>query len=84
MNTLVVYFSKFGNTQMLAETIGDALSSAGNLRVISSEQLEVADFHGVDLVIMGSPTHKMNSCPRRSSRASFLPPLTPLTRCRGG
>jgi flavodoxin len=60
MNTLVVYFSKFGNTQMLAETIGDALSSAGNLRVISSEQLEVADFHGVDLVIMGSPTHKMN------------------------
>jgi flavodoxin len=60
MNTLVVYFSKFGNTQMLAETIGDALSSAGNLRVISSEQLEVVDFHCVDLVIMGSPTHKMN------------------------
>jgi len=60
MNTLVVYFSKFGNTKLVAEAIGDALSRAGNLQVTSSEQLEVADFHGVDLVIMGSPTHKMN------------------------
>jgi len=60
MNTLVVYFSKFGNTQMVAERIGDVLGSVGNFQVTSSEQLEVADFHGVDLVIMGSPTHKMN------------------------
>lgn len=60
MHTLVVYFSKFGNTQMVAEAIAETLRSAGNARLISSEDLMAADFEGVDLVVMGTPTHNMN------------------------
>lgn len=60
MNTLVVYFSKFGNTQMLAEAIAASLSSNGNVRTISSDDLTVDDLKDADLVVMGSPTHNMN------------------------
>lgn len=60
MKSLVVYFSKFGNTQRLAETIADTLESHGPVRTISSENLTVEVLQDIDLVVMGSPTHKMN------------------------
>jgi len=64
MNAVVVYFSKFGNTQMVAEavreTIARELGSEGSVRVISSDVLTGEDFEGADLVIMGTPTHNMN------------------------
>ena len=60
MNALVVYFSKFGYTKMIAEAISKTLQQEGKARVISSDELAAADFDNVDLVIMGSPTHKMN------------------------
>jgi flavodoxin len=60
MSSLVIYFSKFGNTKLVAETIGEVLKGAGGVRIKNSDELAVADFDGVDLVVMGSPTHKMN------------------------
>jgi flavodoxin len=60
MKSLVVYFSKFGNTQQVAEAIAETLASAGPVRVISIDQLGVFDLQEVDLVVMGSPTHRMN------------------------
>ena len=60
VNALVVYFSKFGNTQMVAEAIVKVFESVGSARLLSSDQLEASDLEGSDLVVMGSPTHKMN------------------------
>jgi flavodoxin len=60
MNTLVVYFSKFGNTQKVAQAVADTLQSAGTIRMVNSDHLAAADLDGVDLVVMGSPTHRMN------------------------
>lgn len=60
MNSLVVYFSKFGNTQMVAEAIAETLAPCGDVRLLSSEELTQADLGGLDLLVMGSPTHKMN------------------------
>jgi flavodoxin len=60
MKSLVVYFSKFGNTQQVAEAIAETLASAGPARVISMDRLGVSDLQEVDLVVMGSPTHRMN------------------------
>ncbi len=57
MRTLVVYFSKFGNTKKVAQAIAEALRQAGEARVVSLEQLAASDFEGVDLIVMGSPTH---------------------------
>ena len=60
MKSLVVYFSKFGNTQKIAEVIAEELGSAGPVRLISTNQLNTSDLEEVDLVVMGSPTHRMN------------------------
>jgi flavodoxin len=60
VNTLVVYFSQFGNTQVIAEGIAEGLRSAGPVRLLRLDQLTVSDVQDVDLVIVGSPTHRMN------------------------
>lgn len=60
MKTLVVYFSKFGNTRRIAEAIAEALKQAGDARAISMDQLAAPDLQGVNLVVMGSPTHYQN------------------------
>jgi len=57
MKTLIVYFSKFGNTKRLAEAMAETMKSAGDVRVITMDQLGVPDLEGVELVVMGSPTH---------------------------
>lgn len=60
MNYLVVYFSKYGNTRSVAEAIAETLASGSIGRTISSDQLTVDDLNELDLVVMGSPTHRMN------------------------
>lgn len=61
MKALIVYFSKFGNTQKVAEAIAETLASKGaSTQVIGIDQLDVSDLEDADLVVMGSPTHRMN------------------------
>jgi flavodoxin len=57
MRTLIVYFSKFGNTRRIAEAVAEVMRQAGDVRVVSIDQLAASDFDGADLVIVGSPTH---------------------------
>ncbi len=60
MNALVVYFSKFGNTQQVAEAIGEGLEEELSVRVIPAAELSITDLDGIDLAVIGTPTHKMN------------------------
>jgi flavodoxin len=60
MKALVVYYSQFGNTQQLAEAIAGVFQGRGAARTLSADRLTAADLQGVDLVVMGTPTHKMN------------------------
>lgn len=60
MNALVVYHSQFGNTQQVAEAIAEVFQGAGGARTLSADQLAAAELQGVDMVVMGTPTHKMN------------------------
>jgi flavodoxin len=60
MKALVVYFSKFGNTQRVAEAIAGTLAPKVAVELLHSDHVNVSVLNGVDLVIMGSPTHKMN------------------------
>lgn len=61
---LIVYFSKFGNTKLVADrvakTAAEKSGSAEFVHLISSDELELGDLAGTDLVIMGSPTHNVN------------------------
>ncbi|HSL33433.1 MAG TPA: flavodoxin domain-containing protein [Candidatus Limnocylindrales bacterium] len=56
MNVLVVYSSKFGNTERLARAIGTALESTATVRVVEAGPAENIHGDGVDLLIVGAPT----------------------------
>jgi flavodoxin len=65
MHTLVVHYSKYGNTQLVAETIADTMRAAadtGSQRVTVTrlEELTADDIHEVGLLVIGVPTHNMN------------------------
>jgi flavodoxin I len=55
MKTLVVYDSIYGNTETIAQAIGDAIP--GEVQVLRVEQVNAGDLETVDLLIIGSPTH---------------------------
>jgi flavodoxin len=60
MNILVAYYSKFGNTAKVAETIAGVMSTTGTVSCLNVDELTPAKLIGYDLAIMGTPTHRMN------------------------
>jgi flavodoxin len=55
MKTLVVYDSVYGNTEIIARAIGDAIP--GEVQVLRVSQADVGDLENADLLILGAPTH---------------------------
>jgi flavodoxin len=55
MKTLVVYDSVYGNTEVIARAIGDAVP--GEAQVLRVGQVEAGNLETADLLILGSPTH---------------------------
>jgi flavodoxin len=55
MKTLVVYDSVYGNTEIIARAIGDAIP--GEVQVLRVGQVNAGDLKNVDLLIIGAPTH---------------------------
>jgi len=53
MNALVVYDSTYGHTAKIAQAIGDAIGG----QVLRVGEVNPADLKGLDLLIVGSPTH---------------------------
>ena len=74
MKTLIVYFSKFGNTRRIAEAIAETMKQASEVRVVSLEQLTASGVEGVDLVVLGSPTHGFTVPEAVRSALGALPP----------
>ena len=60
MNINIVYFSKYGNTQKLAEALAESLNTKAVTHLFSLDQLPNSNWHEADLILMGSPTHNMN------------------------
>jgi flavodoxin I len=54
MNTLIVYDSLYGNTELLARTIGEAVT--GDLKLIRVGDANLSELGSFGLVIVGSPT----------------------------
>jgi flavodoxin len=55
MKTLIVYDSLWGNTEKIAQAIGDAL--AGEAEVLRAADVDPSAVEALDLLIVGSPTH---------------------------
>jgi flavodoxin len=60
MKSVVVYFSKFGNTRKVAQVVAESLGAHGQVAIIPVEALNTLDPGAFDLLVMGVPTHNMN------------------------
>ena len=57
MKVLVIYDSVYGNTEQIARAIGDALGSHMDVEVLQVSDVQPQQLTGLDLLIVGSPTH---------------------------
>ncbi|MFL5913527.1 MAG: flavodoxin family protein [Gaiellaceae bacterium] len=65
MRALVVYESIFGNTRLVAEAVAAGLSSALDVDVVEVAAAP-ASFDGVELVVVGGPTHAFGMSRQRT------------------
>ncbi len=57
MNALVVYDSRFGNTERIARVIAAQLARWATVRLETVDDPDSAILDGVDLLVVGGPTH---------------------------
>jgi flavodoxin len=73
MKADVVYYSQYGNTQQVAEAIADVLREYADVSLMEMRELDRGDLTDVALIIVGSPTHKMNLPEEVRDALSSLP-----------
>ncbi len=56
MKTLIVYDSFFGNTEKVAQAIGNSLGSKENVETLRVSEVKPEQLIGLELLIVGSPT----------------------------
>lgn len=56
MNALIIYDSKFGNTEKIAETIAEKLSSYGQAKTVLADKADPQELNDTEILIIGSPT----------------------------
>jgi flavodoxin len=56
MKALVVYDSYFGNTEKVAQAIGQALGSQDEVEVRRASDVQPQQLAGLDVLVVGSPT----------------------------
>ncbi|MEZ4862772.1 MAG: flavodoxin domain-containing protein [Caldilineaceae bacterium] len=72
MQTLVVYDSKFGNTEQIAHAIADGLRTNYNVQIASLADAPLLSAAELDLLVVGGPTQKHGASPELSALLSGL------------
>lgn len=57
MKAAVVYESMYGNTRRIARAIAEGLGAGAETKVVSAEEAGQTDPGGLDLLVVGGPTH---------------------------
>lgn len=60
MKAIVAYDSAYGNTEQVAQTIGDALGAEQDVAVLRVVDVQPEQLAGLRLLIVGSPTQKFS------------------------
>lgn len=61
MKALVVYDSQFGNTEKIAQTIGDTLARRAETTLLRAAAATPQSMIGYDLLVVGSPTQRFHA-----------------------
>jgi len=57
MKALIIYDSRFGNTEKVARAIGEAITPLGEAKVVKAADANVSELSSIDFLLVGSPTH---------------------------
>jgi flavodoxin len=71
MKALVIYDSVYGNTQKIAQAIGDGLT--GEVKVVPVGDMNASELRSFDLIIVGSPVHGGRATPAIDAFLKQLP-----------
>jgi len=58
MKVLIIYDSIFGNTEQIAQAIGNALGSQEDVEILRVSNVKLEQLTGLKLLIVGSPTRQ--------------------------
>jgi len=73
MKAVVVYDSAYGNTEKIAQSIGNTLGSPGDVEVLRVGSIKADQLAGVELLVAGSPTQKFRPLPAMVSFLKSIP-----------
>ena len=71
MKALIIYDSIYGNTEKIAQAIGDALT--GEVKVVRVGDVNASELRSFDLLIVGSPVHGGRATPAIDAFLKQLP-----------
>jgi flavodoxin len=71
MKAVVIYDSVYGNTEKIAQAIGDGL--AGDAKVVRVGDVNASELQAFDLLIVGSPVHGGRATPAIEALLQQLP-----------
>lgn len=73
MKALVVYDSVFGNTEKIAQAIGEALGTPEEVSTVRVGEMDHDRLNGLDILVVGSPTRAFKSTPAVGTFLKELP-----------
>lgn len=73
MKALVVYDSVFGNTEQVAQAMGQSLAQLGDVETRRVTDVEPKDLTEVDILVVGSPTRGFRPTPATKKLIERIP-----------
>ena len=73
MKALVIYDSVFGNTEQIAQVVGNALGSREDVNILRVSDVRTDQLVGLEVLILGSPTQRFRPTPVMSSWMNGIP-----------
>ncbi len=73
MKALIVYDSFFGNTEQIARAIAEGFAEGDDVSVVKVGEVTKEQLHGLDVLIVGSPTRAFRPSPETVAFLRGLP-----------
>ena len=73
MKALVIYDSVYGNTEQIAQAVGNALGSQEDVTVLRVGDVKPEHLTGLNLLIVGSPTRAFSPTPATKKLLGSIP-----------
>jgi flavodoxin len=73
MKSLIIYDSQYGNTELIANAVAQALQPLGDTLLLKTIDVLPADFVAADLIAVGGPTQGHGISPKLAEMLDRLP-----------